>query len=133
MIQKIDHLGLAVRSLEQAIQFYETAFGLKCERIEEVPSEKVRIAFLPVGDVCIELLEPTSEESSVARFLAQHGEGFHHIAFATEDVQAQADQATSAGCKLTNPKPSLGAGEKRISFVHPKTAHGVLIELCGPQ
>ncbi len=130
MLQKIDHLGIAVKSLEEAIAYYEKALGLECEKIEEVESQKVRTAFFQVGDTHIELLEPTSEESPIAKFLAKNGEGIHHVAFATDDINAQLECARDSGCKLINQEPVPGAGGKKVAFLHPKSTHGVLTEFC---
>ena len=130
MIQRIDHLGIAVSSLDEAVPLYEKAFGLKCERIEEVASQKVRTAFFDVGGVHIELLEPTSDDSPIAKFIAKSGEGVHHVAFATDDVLAQLSQAKEAGIRLINETPVVGAGGKQVAFLHPKSTRGVLTELC---
>ena len=130
MIQRIDHLGFAVHKLEDAIPFYEKALGLKCERIEEVASQKVRTAFFDVGGVHLELLEPTSPESPIAKFLETKGEGIHHLAFGTDDVVAQLGQAKQAGVRLVNETPVPGAGGKQVAFLHPKSTRGVLTELC---
>jgi methylmalonyl-CoA/ethylmalonyl-CoA epimerase len=105
---------------------------LKCERIEEVPSQKVRTAFFSVGEVHLELLEPTSDESPVAKFLAERGEGIHHLAFATDAIAAQLQQAKAAGIRLINETPVPGAGGKQVAFLHPKSTRGVLTELCTP-
>lgn len=130
MIQRIDHLGIAVTSLTDAVPLYEKAFGLQCERIEEVPSQKVRTAFFNVGGVHIELLEPTSDESPIAKFIAKSGEGVHHIAFATDDVAAQLAHVKAEGIRLINETPVPGAGGKQVAFLHPKSTRGVLTELC---
>lgn len=130
MIKKIDHIGVAVPSLEEAIPFYEKALGLKCEHIEEVASQKVKTAFFEVGEVHIELLEPMSPDSPVGKFLEKNGPGVHHIALGTDDVVAQLDQAKEAGCRLINEEPVDGAGGKKIAFLHPKSTFGVLTELC---
>lgn len=130
MIQKIDHLGIAVRSLNDAVPIYERRLGLTCERIEEVPSERVRTAFFDVGGVHLELLEPTSDDSPIAKFLAKRGEGVHHVAFATDDVMVQLDQARAGGATLIDERPKTGAGGKSVAFVHPKSLLGVLTELC---
>ncbi len=130
MIKSIDHLGIAVKKLEEAIPLYEKAFGLKCERIEEVASQKVRTAFFSVGGVHIELLEPMSEDATVAKFIADRGEGIHHIAFATDDVQASLNHAKEAGVRLINETPVPGAGGKQVAFLHPKSTRGVLTEFC---
>lgn len=130
MIQKIDHLGIAVRSLDEAIGYYEKALGLVCKGREEVSSQKVRIAFFTVGDVRLELLEPTSTDSAIANFLEKHGEGLHHVAFETDDIRDQLQQAGKAGCRLLNETPFEGAGGKLVAFLHPKSTHGVLTEFC---
>lgn len=130
MIQRIDHLGIAVFKLEDAIPLYEKALGLKCERIEEVASQKVRTAFFDVGGTHLELLEPTSDESPIAKFLKDRGEGVHHLAFATDDLVGQLAQAKGAGVRLINEAPVPGAGGKQVAFLHPKSTRGVLTELC---
>ncbi len=130
MLKKIDHIGIAVKSLDEAIDFYEKSFGLKCEGIEEVASQKVKTAFFAIGDVHLELLEPTSPDSPIAKFLESKGPGVHHIAYATDDVQEQLNQASSAGCKLINESPVEGAGGKQVAFLHPKSTFGVLSEFC---
>jgi methylmalonyl-CoA/ethylmalonyl-CoA epimerase len=133
MITRIDHLGIAVRSLDTAIAYYEKALGLKCEHREEVPAQKVRTAFFSVGEVHLELLEPTSPESLVAKFLEKNGEGVHHVAFATTDIADQLQQAAAGGVKLINEKPFEGAAGKLVAFLHPKFTHGVLTEFCMPK
>ncbi len=134
MITKIDHLGIAVQSLDQAVPYYEKALGLKCERREEVASQKVRTAFFSVGGVHLELLEPTSPESPIAKYLQKNpAGGIHHIAFSAEDVESQLRQASGAGVKLIHEKPFDGAGGKRVAFLHPKSTFGVLTELCMPK
>ena len=133
MIKKIDHLGIAVKSLDEAVPYYEKALGLKCEHREEVPSQKVKTAFFSVGEVHIELLEPTDPESPIAKFLEKNGEGIHHLAFGTDDVQAQLQQASQAGVRLIHEKPFEGAGNKLVAFLHPKSTRGVLTEFCMPK
>jgi len=130
MIQNIDHLGIAVKSLDESIKYYEQALGLKCEHTEEVESQKVRTAFFDVGGTHIELLEPTSPESPIAKFLEKNGEGIHHIAFKTDDIEGQLKQASDAGIKLIHEKPFEGAANKLVAFLHPKFTHGVLTEFC---
>ena len=130
MINKIDHLGIAVKSLDEAVLYYEKVLGLTCDRVEVVESQKVKTAFFNVGGVHIELLEPTSEESPVAKFIAKKGPGIHHIAFATDDVQKVLDHAKENKVTLINEKPFAGAGGKRVAFLHPKSTFGVLTELC---
>jgi methylmalonyl-CoA/ethylmalonyl-CoA epimerase len=134
MIQKIDHLGIAVRSLDEAVPYYEKALGLKCEHREEVPSQKVRTAFFAVGEVHLELLEPTDPESPIAKFLEKNPSGgIHHIAFASDNVETQLKQAAGAGVRLIHEKPFEGAAGKLVAFLHPKSTFGVLTELCAPK
>lgn len=130
MITKIDHLGIAVRSLDETIPYYENVLGLTCEGREEVESQKVRTAFFAAGEVHIELLEPTSEESPIAKFLEKNGPGIHHIAFATDDIGGQLKQASEAGARLIHEVPFEGANDKLVAFLHPKYTHGVLTEFC---
>ena len=134
MIKHIDHLGIAVRSLDESIPFYEKSLGLKCEHREEVPSQKVRTAFFHCGDVHIELLEPTAPDSPIAKYLEKnpHG-GIHHIAYATDDIGAQLQQAKDAGTQLIHETPIDGAGGKLVAFLHPKSTFGVLTEFCTPK
>ncbi len=133
MITRIDHLGIAVRSLAEAIDYYEGALGLKCGRTEEVASQKVRTAFFEVGGVHLELLEPTSPDSPIAAFLEKRGEGIHHVAFATDDVSAQLGVAREAGVRLIHETPFEGAAGKLVAFLHPKSTFGVLTEFCAPK
>jgi len=133
MIQAIDHLGIAVRSLDEAVPLYENALGLKCLGREEVASQKVRTAFFDAGGVHLELLEPTSPESPIAKFLNDRGEGIHHIAYRTDNIEAQLKQAADAGVRLIHEKPFPGAAGKLVAFLHPKSTRGVLTELCALQ
>ncbi len=130
MVNKIDHLGIAVHSIAQARIFYENVLGLSCERMEEVESQKVRTAFFTVGETHIELLEPTGPDSPIARFLKKHGEGIHHIGYLSDNIEQELDKARDNGCQLINEEPVTGAGGKRIAFLHPKSTHGVLTEIC---
>jgi methylmalonyl-CoA/ethylmalonyl-CoA epimerase len=132
MIQQIDHLGIAVKSLEEAIPFYENSLGLHCHGREEVESQKVRTAFFDCGGVHLELLEPTSPESPIAKFIEKNGEGIHHIAFRTDDIQAQLGQAAENGVRLIHEQPFEGAAGKLVAFLHPKSTRGVLTEFCMP-
>ena len=133
MLKKIDHIGIAVHSIAQARIFYEQALGLLCEQIEEVPSQQVRTAFFSLGETKIELLEPMSDESPIAKFLQRQGEGVHHIAYRSDNAASQLQKAEKAGCRLINTTPIPGAGGKQIGFLHPKSTHGVLTELCSTQ
>ena len=131
MLKKIDHLGIAVKSLAEAVPYYEKALGLKCEHQEEVPSQKVKTAFFACGEVHLELLEPTSPDSPIAKFLEKNpAGGIHHIAFGTDDIGAQLNQASGAGVKLIHEVPFDGAHNKLVAFLHPKSTFGVLTEFC---
>lgn len=130
MINKIDHLGIAVKNLEEAKSYYENVLGLKCEGEEEVASQKIKTAFFNVGGVHLELLEPTSDDSPVAKFIAKKGEGIHHLAFGSDNVQEQLDSAKEEGVRLINESPIPGAGGKQIGFLHPASSMGVLTEFC---
>ena len=131
MIKKIDHLGIAVQSLDETVKYYEEALGLKCEHREEVESQKVRVAFFSVGDTHIELLEPTSPESPIAKYLEKNPNGgIHHVAYATNDILGQLATAKAAGVRLLHETPVPGAHGKQVAFLHPKSTFGVLTEFC---
>jgi methylmalonyl-CoA/ethylmalonyl-CoA epimerase len=130
MIQQIDHIGIAVKSLEEGIRYYEETLGLKCEAVEEVASQKVKTAFFHVGEVHLELLEATDPESPIAKFIERNGEGVHHIAFRTDDIGGQLKQAAESGARLIHEVPFEGAANKLVAFLHPKSTHGVLTEFC---
>jgi methylmalonyl-CoA/ethylmalonyl-CoA epimerase len=130
MLEKIDHIGIAVRSIEEARDFYENVLGLTCEGTEAVESQKVRTAFYSVGQTHIELLEPMSDDSPVARFIEKNGEGIHHIALKTDNIEDHLNICREEGCRLINEVPVEGAGGKMIAFLHPKSTGGVLTELC---
>ncbi len=130
MLEKIDHIGIAVRSIDQAKPFFEKVLGLLCEGEEVVESQKVKTAFFAVGEVHIELLEPTSDDSPIAKFLKNKGEGIHHIAYKTDDIAGQLTQAKESGCRLIHETPIEGAGGKQVAFLHPKSTYGVLMEFC---
>jgi methylmalonyl-CoA/ethylmalonyl-CoA epimerase len=132
MTRKIDHIGIAVRSLETSIPFYRDVLGMAFEGTEEVAEQKVRVAFLAVGESRIELLEPTAEDSPVARFLEKGGEGIHHIAYQVEDLAAALAAMKARGIRLVDEVPRRGAHGTRIAFLHPKASGGVLTELCEP-
>lgn len=130
-ISHIEHLGIAVKSIEEALPYYEEVLGLKCYNIEVVEDQKVKTAFLKVGDTKLELLEPTSEESTIAKFIEKKGEGIHHMAFAIEDGVANALAfAEEKGIRLIDKAPRKGAEGLHIAFLHPKSTQGVLTELC---
>jgi len=125
---KIDHVGIAVRSLESAIKAYE-ALGLNVSSTDTVAGEAVRVAFLPVGDTRLELLEPATPESSIAKSIEKRGEGVHHIALHVDDIEGSMKAAKEAGMQLVNETPRVGAHGRKIAFIHPKSTSGVLIEL----
>lgn len=129
-ISHIEHLGIAVKSLEQAIPYYEEILGLKCYAVEEVADQKVKTAFFRVGQTKIELLEPTSPESTIAKFIEKRGEGIHHIAFAVDNVQKSLNEVETKGIQLIDKAPRAGAEGLEIAFLHPKSTVGVLTELC---
>lgn len=128
MIQKIDHVGIAVESIAEAAKIYQ-ALGLEIEAIEEVPGEGVRVALIQCGESRIELLEATNEDSPIARFLARRGGGIHHLCLASTDVRAAQDSLEGQGFRVLRPEPTRGAGGCWVQFVHPKSAGGVLVEL----
>lgn len=129
-IGRVDHLGLAVRSLEEAMPFYTQVLGLPLHELEEVAEQRVRTAVFQVGESRLELLEPTSPDSPVAKFLEKRGEGLHHVALAVPDVAHALSLLAARGCELIDRVPRRGAGGAMIAFVHPKSTHGVLLELC---
>ena len=126
----IEHLGIAVKSLEAAIPYYENVLGLKCYALEEVPEQKVKTAFFKIGQTKIELLESTDPEGPVGKFLENKGEGVHHIAFAVEGLQETLDFVAEQGVRLIDKQPRKGAEGLNIAFLHPKSTFGVLTELC---
>ena len=128
--RRIDHLGIAVASLEDASRFYRDVLGLACEEPEEIPEQKVRVVFFQVGEVRIELLEPTAEDSPIARFLAKRGPGLHHVAYLVEDLVETLVHLKAAGVRLIDEEPRSGAHGMRIAFVHPQSTSGVLTEFC---
>jgi methylmalonyl-CoA/ethylmalonyl-CoA epimerase len=129
-ITHIEHIGVAVKSLEQAIPFYENMLGIKCYNIEEVADQKVRTAFFQVGQTKIELLESTSEDGTIAKFIEKKGEGIHHLAFAIDGVNAALRELESKDIQLIDKQARKGAEGLSIAFLHPKATMGVLTELC---
>jgi methylmalonyl-CoA/ethylmalonyl-CoA epimerase len=126
----IEHIGIAVKSLDEAIPFYEKVFGLKCYAVEEVVDQKVKTAFFKVGDTKIELLESTDSEGPIGKFIEKKGEGIHHMAFAVEDLDTKLKTAGEQGVRLIDKQPRKGAEGLNIAFLHPKSTFGVLTELC---
>lgn len=129
-ITHIEHIGIAVRSIEEQLPYYEEILGLKCYNIETVEDQKVKTAFFKVGQTKIELLEPTSEESTIAKFIENRGEGVHHIAYATNDINKALTKAEEKGVVLIDKEPRKGAEGLNIAFLHPKSTGRVLTELC---
>ena len=129
-VKSLNHIGIAVRSIDDQQAFYEGALGLEFEGLEDVPSQKVRVAFFRAGDVRLELLEPTSPDSTVAKFIEKRGEGLHHLAFTVEDIQARIAELRESGLRMIDESPREGAHQMQIAFLHPKSSGGVLTELC---
>ncbi len=129
MIKKISHIAIVVPELEEALAFWVEILGLPLEHVEHVPDQDVDVAFLPSGESEIELLEPLSQESGVARFMERRGPGMHHICFEVDDIENMLDRMKTAGIPLINEDPTIGTGGKKIAFVHPKGTGGVLVEL----
>ena len=126
----IEHIGIAVKNLEEAIAFYEKVYGLECYAVEEVAEQKVKTAFFMVGQTKIELLESTDPEGPIGKFIEKKGEGIHHLAFAVNDLQKSLDETAEKGVKLIDQSPRKGAEGLNIAFIHPKATFGVLTELC---
>jgi methylmalonyl-CoA/ethylmalonyl-CoA epimerase len=126
----IEHIGIAVKSLEESIPFYESILGTKCYSVEEVKDQRVKTAFFLVGQTKIELLESTDPEGPIGKFLEKKGEGIHHLAFAVEDSGKALKDAADAGLQLIDQQPRKGAEGLNIGFLHPKSTHGILIEFC---
>ncbi|NVO00596.1 MAG: methylmalonyl-CoA epimerase [Geobacteraceae bacterium] len=132
MLHKINHIGIAVQSIEATLPFYRDQLCMAFLGSEEVAEQKVRVAMLCIGESKIELLEPTSADSPVAKFLEKSGQGIHHIAYEVENIEAAIAKMISEGARMIDEKPRLGAHDTLIAFVHPKSSHGVLTELCQP-
>jgi methylmalonyl-CoA/ethylmalonyl-CoA epimerase len=126
---KIDHIGIAVKSLAEAIKVYEDAMGLKVSGYDQVDEQGVRVAMLNIGESRIELLEPTGPESPIEKFMTKRGEGIHHIAVTVDDIEAALDRFKAAGVRLVDSVPRRGAHNTRVAFIHPSSTHGVLLEL----
>ncbi|KYD25143.1 MULTISPECIES: methylmalonyl-CoA epimerase [Geobacillus] len=129
-VKKVDHIGIAVRSIEKALPFYTEVLGLPFLGIEEVESEQVKVAFLQAGEAKLELLEPLSPESAVATFIEKRGEGIHHVALGVEDITERIRELKEHGIRMIQETPKRGAGGALVAFMHPKSTGGVLYELC---
>ena len=130
MLRKIEHIGIAVKSLENSSKLFEKLFGFKSYKLEEVPSESVNTEFFLLGDSKIELLEASDANSPIAKFIEKKGEGVHHIAYDVEDIRKEMARLEAEGFELLNKDPKKGADNKLVCFLHPKSTNGVLIELC---
>lgn len=130
MFKKVEHIGIAVNSVDESNELFQRLFGEENYKIEEVESEGVSTSFFQVGDTKIELLEATNDNSAIAKFLRKKGEGIHHIAFEVDDIEAEMERLEKEGFQLLNEKPKKGADNKLVAFLHPKSANGVLVELC---
>ena len=128
-VLKVDHIGIAVKDLNETLKFYQDVLGLECQGTEVVEEQKVRVAFLPVGDTEVELLESTSDDGPIAKFIEKNGEGVQHIAFKVENIEEAIAYMQEKGMKMIDEKPRYGAGGAKIAFVHPKSSHKVLVEL----
>lgn len=125
----IDHIGIAVKSIPEALEFWEKTLGVKCTGVEEVADQKVKTAFLPLKDSEVELLEPTADDSPVAKYIEKRGEGIHHLALRVDDLEAALAELKEKGVRLIDEKPRKGAGGAMIAFIHPKATGGILLEL----
>ncbi len=130
MVKKIDHIGIAVNNLDDALKFYEDVLGMNLHGTEIVEEQKVKVAFLPIGDTEIELLESTDKEGPIAKFIEKKGEGIQHIAYRVDDIEKELEEMKQKGIRLIDEKPRYGAGGAKIAFLHPKSTNGVLVELC---
>jgi len=130
LFKKIDHIGVAVNNLEKSLHIFKDVLGMKCSGEEEVKEQNVRVAFLPVGESEIELLESTSPDGNIAKYIEKKGEGIHHIAFEVEDLDVMLKKLQKKGVRLIDKEPRYGAGGARIAFLHPKSTNGILMELC---
>ena len=132
MLTKINHIGIAVKSLDETLPFYRDCLGMAFKGCEEVAEQKVKVAMLQIGESKIELLEPTADDSPVAKFLEKNGPGVHHVAYETHDIEAAIAHLQGEGARMIDTVPRNGAHGTRIAFVHPKSSNGVLTELCQP-
>ncbi|MEJ8552843.1 methylmalonyl-CoA epimerase [Tepidibacter sp. Z1-5] len=130
-ISRVDHIGIAIKNLDETLKFYEDVLGIKCEGIEIVEDQKVKVAFLPVGDTELELLESTSEDGPIAKFIEKNGgrNGLQHIAVRVDDIEKAIEEVKEKGYRMIDEKPRYGAGGAKIAFCHPKSTHGILLEL----
>jgi len=130
MVKKVDHIGIAVKDLDETLKFYTDVLGMDLQGTEVVEEQKVKVAFLPIGDTEMELLESTDKEGPIARYIEKKGEGVQHIAYRVDDIEKAIEEMKAKGIRMIDEKPRYGAGGAKIAFLHPKSTHGVLIELC---
>ncbi|WDV45533.1 methylmalonyl-CoA epimerase [Clostridiaceae bacterium M8S5] len=130
MVMKVDHIGIAVKSLEETLDFYTKVLGLELQDTEIVEEQKVKVAFLPIGDTELELLESTQDDGPIAKYIEKKGQGMQHIAFRVDDIEKAIQDMIDKGIRMIDEKPRYGAGGAKIAFCHPKSTNGVLVELC---
>lgn len=130
MVKKVDHIGIAVKDLDETLKFYQEVLGLDLQGVEVVEEQKVKVAFLPIGDTEIELLESTEKDGPIAKYIEKRGEGIQHIAYRVDDIETAIEEMKAKGIRMIDEKPRYGAGGAKIAFLHPKSTYGVLIELC---
>lgn len=128
-IKKINHIAIVVPDINEALTFWQDALGLDLSHVEDVPAQETKVAFLPTGGSEVELVEPTSDTSGMARYMAKRGPGIHHICFEVEGIEGILAQLKAKGVQLINEEPTIGAGGKKVAFIHPKSTGGVLVEL----
>ncbi len=129
LIKKIHHIAIVVPDINEALTFWQDALGLDLSHVEDVPAQETKVAFLPTGGSEVELVEPTSDTSGMARYMAKRGPGIHHICFEVEGIEGILAQLKAKGVQLINEEPTIGAGGKKVAFIHPKSTGGVLVEL----
>lgn len=129
-IKKIKHIAVVVPDIDEALSFWRDALGLEVSHVEDVPEQEAAVAFLPTGESAVELVKPTTDTSGLTRYLARRGAGMHHICFEVHDIEATLARLREKGVRLINEEPTIGAGGKKIAFIHPKSTGGVLVELC---
>ena len=132
MYRKIDHIGIAVRSIDAALKVYGAGLGLGIESVEDVPDQKTRVAMIPIGESHLELLEAMEQDSPVGKFISKRGEGLHHICFQVDDLVEELTKLKTAGVRLIDESPRTGAGQCLVAFIHPSSTAGVLVELSQP-
>ncbi|NBI07509.1 methylmalonyl-CoA epimerase [Senegalia massiliensis] len=130
MVGKVDHIGIAVKDLEETLKFYTDVLGMDLQGTETVEEQKVKVAFLPIGDTEMELLESTDKDGPIAKYIEKKGQGVQHIAYRVDDIEKAIEEMKEKGIRMIDEKPRYGAGGAKIAFLHPKSTHGVLIELC---